>query len=178
MEELNTGNIFRYKFDSSIVSLIDSFSTTHKYDDTCQFRDEWDEFIKENKSEIEREKHRLIVLGYTGNIHSKMYKSARYYYKNKSTEKKKTKPRRKYVTLNKGFLIDMDRHIINVAFNQDLKPAHAYNNFVSDPSYSGKYDDAIQKLLEESRDEHAAETKLKKTYKNRYFIKQKSSIAN
>ncbi len=173
-----TGNVFRYKFDSTIVELIDNFTKIHKYDEADQFREEWNEFIKENKPQIDRENQRLSTLGYSGDIYSKMYKSARYYYKNKSTEKKKAKQRRKYVTLDKGFLADMDRHIVNVAFKEDLKPAHAYNNFVSDATYSEKYDNVIQTLLDEDWDEPAAEIKLKKTYKNRYFIQQKSSIKN
>jgi hypothetical protein len=168
-------NIFRYKFDSPIVNLINEFSTTHKYDEAGQFREEWDEFIKDNKASIDREKQRLTNVGYTGDINNKMYKSARYYFKNKSTEKKETKQRRKYVTLDKVFLADMDRHISTVAFEQDMKPSHAYNNFVSDASYSEKLDDVMQKLLDEDWKEPAAESKLKKTYKNRYFIQQKSS---
>jgi hypothetical protein len=174
MTTITTSNIFRYKLDSPIVNLINEFSTTHKYDETDQFREEWNEFIKDNKASIDREKHRLTNLGYTGDINNKMYKSARYYFKNKP-DKKKTKQRRKYVTLNKGFLADMDRHISTVAFEQDMKPAHAYNNFVSDASYSEKLDDVMQKLLDEDWEEPAAESKLKKTYKNRYFIQQKSS---
>ena len=175
MATLTTSNIFRYKFDSPIVNLINIFAATHKYDDSSQFRDEWDEFIKDNKASIDREKQRLINLGYTGDINNKMYKSARYYFKNKSTEKKETKQRRKYVTLNKGFLADMDRHISTVAFPQEMKPAHAYNNFISDATYSEKLDDALQKMLDNDWKEPAAESKLKKTYKNRYFIQQKSS---
>ena len=170
-----TSNIFRYKFDSPVVGLINAFATTHKYDDASQFRDERDEFIKDNKATIDREKQRLTNAGYTGDINSKMYKSARYYFKNKSTEKKKTKQRRKYVTLSKGLLADMDRHISTVAFRQEMKPAHAYNNFISDATYSEKLDDAIQKMLDNDWKEPAAESKLKKTYKNRYFIQQKSS---
>ena len=175
MATLTTSNIFRYKFDSPIVNLINIFAATHKYDDSSQFREEWDEFIKDNKASIDREKQRLINLGYTGDINNKMYKSARYYFKNKSTEKKKSKQRRKYVTLNKGFLADMDRHISTVAFPQEMKPAHAYNNFISDATYSEKLDDALQKMLDNDWKEPAAESKLKKTYKNRYFIQQKSS---
>jgi len=169
MSALTTSNIFRYKFDSPIVNLINTFTTTHKYDDASQFRDEWDEFIKDNKASIDREKQRLTNAGYTGDINSKMYKSARYYFKNKSTEKKKSKQRRKYVTLNKGFLI------LTIAFQQEMKPAHAYNNFISDATYSEKLDDVIQKLLDNDWKEPDAESKLKKTYKNRYFIQQKSS---
>jgi len=172
---VTTSNIFRYKFDSSIVDIINTFATTHKYDDSSQFRDEWDEFIKDNKASIDREKRRLTNAGYTGDINNKMYKSARYYFKNKSTEKKKSKQRRKYVTLSKGLLADMDRHISTVAFRQEMKPAHAYNNFISDATYSEKLDDAIQKMLDNDWKEPAAESKLKKTYKNRYFIQQKSS---
>ena len=175
MSALTTSNIFRYKFDSPIVNLINTFTTTHKYDDASQFRDEWDEFIKDNKATIDREKQRLTNAGYKGDINSKMYKSARYYFKNKSTEKKKTKQRRKYVTLSKGLLADMDRHISTVAFRQEMKPAHAYNNFISDATYSEKLDDAIQKMLDNDWKEPDAENKLKKTYKNRYFIQQKSS---
>ena len=175
MSSLTTSNIFRYKFDSPIVNLINTFTTTHKYDDASQFRDEWDEFIKDNKASIDREKQRLTNAGYKGYINSKMYKSARYYFKNKSTEKKKTKQRRKYVTLSKGLLADMDRHISTVAFRQEMKPAHAYNNFISDATYSEKLDDAIQKMLDNDWKEPDAENKLKKTYKNRYFIQQKSS---
>ena len=170
-----TSNICRYKFDSPVVGLINEFATTHKYDDASQFRDEWDEFIKDNKATIDREKQRLTNAGYKGDINSKMYKSARYYFKNKSTEKKKTKQRRKYVTLSKGLLADMDRHISTVAFRQEMKPAHAYNNFISDATYSAKLDDAMQKMLDNDWKEPDADNKVKKTYKNRYFIQQKSS---
>ena len=79
------------------------------------------------------------------------------------------------MTLDKRFLADMDRHIAAVAFQQDMKPAHAYNNFISDTTYSDKLDDVIQKLLDGNWKEPAAESKLKKTYKNRYFMQQKSS---
>ena len=166
-------SIFRYKFDEAIINLINVFSSSHKDVDTIQFREDWNAFIKDNDSAINREKFRLIHLGYTGNIDAKMYKSARYYFKNKK-EKKEAKKRRKYVTLDKTFLADMDRHILLVAFRQDLKPVHAYNNFVSDSIYSRKIDMVIQNLLDDNWDEPAAECKLKKTYKNRYYIQQKN----
>jgi hypothetical protein len=104
-----------------------------------------------------------------------MYKSARYYFKNKPTAKKEPKKRRKYVTIDKTFLGQMDKHINEIAFVQDLKPAHAYNNFISDDNYSSKMDEIIQDLMDENDLEEAAvEKKICKTYKNRYFIQQKS----
>ena len=157
------------------MNLINTFSATHKYDEAGQFRDEWYEFIKGQKDEIDREKCRLTNLGYEGDVNKKIYKSARYYFKNKPTEKKEIKKRRKYVTLNKVFLTDMDKHIAEVAFRQSMKPAYAYNNFMSDATYSEKLDDVMQNLLDNDWKEPAAESKLKKTYKNRYFMQQKSS---
>lgn len=167
--------IFRYKFSEQIHCLIGEFSSTHKFDEPIQFREEWDLFVIENKEQLEREKNRLVSIGYDKNVDEKMYKSARYYFKNKPTAKKEPKKRRKYVTIDKTFLGQMDKHINEIAFVQDLKPAHAYNNFISDDKYSSKMDEIIQDLMDENDLEEAAvEKKICKTYKNRYFIQQKS----
>ena len=175
MSAIAQSNIFRYKFSENIHTLIGEFSALHKYDEPIQFREEWDLFVIENKEQLDREKNRLISLGYDKNIDTKMYKSARYYFKNKSTAKKEHKKRRKYVTIDKAFLADMDKHISEVAFEQDLKPAHAYNNFVSDDKYSSKMDGIIEDLQDEhDLEEVEIEKKICKTYKNRYFIQQKS----
>ena len=167
--------IFRYKFSEQIHCLIGEFSSTHKFDEPIQFREEWDLFVIENKEQLEREKNRLVSLGYDKNVDEKMYKSARYYFKNKPTAKKEPKKRRKYVTIDKTFLGQMDKHINEVAFVQDLKPAHAYNNFISDDKYSSKMEEIVLDLLDENDLEEAeVEKKICKTYKNRYFIQQKS----
>ena len=167
--------IFRYKFSEQIHCLIGEFSSTHKFDEPIQFREEWDLFVIENKEQLEREKNRLVSIGYDKNVDEKMYKSARYYFKNKPTAKKEPKKRRKYVTIDKTFLGQMDKHINEVAFVQDLKPAHAYNNFISDDKYSSKMDEIVEDLMDENDLEEAeVEKKICKTYKNRYFIQQKS----
>ena len=169
------GQIFRYKFSEQIHCLIGEFSSIHKFDEPIQFREEWDLFVIENKEQLEREKNRLVSLGYDKNVDEKMYKSARYYFKNKPTAKKEPKKRRKYVTIDKTFLGQMDKHINEIAFVQDLKPAHAYNNFISDDKYSSKMDEIVQDLMDENDLEEAeVEKKICKTYKNRYFIQQKS----
>lgn len=168
-------NIFRYKFSENVLAIIGEFTNTHKYDEPAQFREEWDLFVIENKEQLDRERNRLTLLGYNGNVDEKMYKSARYYFKNKSTAQKEHKKRRKYVTIDKAFLADMDKHITEVAFVEDLKPAHAYNNFISNDKYSGKMDNIIQDILEDHYlEEVVIEKKICKTYKNRYFIQQKS----
>ena len=64
-------------------------------------------------------------LGYTGNVGTKMYKSARYYFKNKSAtiEPKKNQ----YIGLE-SLLDSMDEHIETIGQNE--KPAQAFNNFM------------------------------------------------
>ena len=49
-----------------------------------------EEWKEENIEVIDRETSYMINMGYEGDVVNKMYKSARYYFKNKSTEK--TKP--------------------------------------------------------------------------------------
>ena len=71
----------------------------------------------------------------------------------------------------------METHINTVAFVEDFKPAHAYNNFISDPNYCNKIKNEINRLKDDDDDDTLTdiylENKIKKTYKNRYFIEQK-----
>ena len=59
-----TNNIFRYKFSEQILQLIGGFSSTHKYDEPIQFREEWDLFIELHKDQLDRERRRLTSIGY------------------------------------------------------------------------------------------------------------------
>jgi hypothetical protein len=172
-----TKNIFRYKFNNIFIALIEAYANTHRYDDTVMFYDSWQEWVKDNEDVIEREQMRLKLLGYDGDFNAKMYKSARYYFKNKSLEKKPAIKRRRYINLDKKILREMEAHINTVAFVEDFKPAHAYNNFISDSNYCEKIKEEIKRLKEDGEDNNLTdvyfENKIKKTYKNRYFIAQK-----
>jgi len=174
-----TSTVFRYKFVDEFTSVIENFASIHKYDDTSAFYEAWNEWIKENKDVIEREQTRLDRLGYKGDINAKMYKSARYYFKNKSTEKKETVKRRAYINLDKQLLQNMEKHINKVAFIEGYKPAHAYNNFISDALYSSGVNNELERLkviyADTDLTEANIENKIKKTYKNRYFIQQKKN---
>ena len=85
---MQTDKIYRFKFSNEIVEILDTFSKLYKH--TCQkeYKEKWDEWLIENKQEIDKESERLLALGYEGNIKEKMYKSARYYFRKKSEEKK------------------------------------------------------------------------------------------
>ena len=171
----SSNKTFRFKFSEQFQCILEEFAKLHRYDNRHIFKEAWEKWIELHDSEITQETTRLKTNGYEGAPLDKMYKSARYYFKNKSTAKKEPKKRRKYVTIDKTFLGQMDKHINEVAFAQDLKPAHAYNNFISDDKYSIKMDEIIQDLMDENDlEEVAVEKKICKTYKNRYFIQQKS----
>jgi hypothetical protein len=152
------------------------FSSKHRFDDAALFKVYWErwEVQPQNADLIEQEERRLKTLGYEGNIHEKMYKTVRYYLKNKSLEKKEPKKRRKYVTLDKEFLEKMDDHILQVAMVNNMKPAYAFNNFISLSDNMRQVDDQIKTMMENEMTEVEANNKIKKTYKNRYYLQQKN----
>ena len=168
--------IFRYKFSPNFVALLVDFASVHRYDDSLTFREAWSEWTECNSENVLRETNRLIMAGYKGDVEIKMFKSVRYYFKNRSTSKKESKARRKYVNLNKKLLADMDAHIKNVAFCEDFKPAHAYNNFISSIKYCEHLEVERNRLFDNDWQEYDVESKIKKTYKNRYFIQQKNML--
>ena len=161
--------IFRFKFTQQFQEKLVGFTKIHKFDDPVIFRENWDEWMAENKASVIQETRNLENLGYRGDVKTKMYKSVRYYYKDKSEKKTEPKKRRVYISLDRDILDNIDSHIDK---NKTSKPAAAYLNFIN----------SIDKeLLEETRiilmasglDKNQTEQKLKKTYKNRFFIRTK-----
>ena len=97
-----------------------------------------------------------------------MYKSARYYFRKKPVNKTEPKQRRKYIPMDREILDIMDEHITNGLRNNNYKPSDGYNQFiVENKELMGR---AIQKMVSDGFiDSKAITTKIKKTYKNRYF---------
>ena len=93
----NTPKIYRYKFSNGFLPNLLDFARIHRYDEPTDFKEQWDLWTKNNKEIIDREKNYLNSMGYEGDVLKKMYKSARYYFKNKSLEKVKPKKRRQYI---------------------------------------------------------------------------------
>ena len=84
-------NIYRYKFADDVCAELDRFSKVHQYDDRVTFKEAWTEWTNDSEDLISAEVRRLTNLGYEGDVVDKMYKSARYYYRKKSTVKKALK---------------------------------------------------------------------------------------
>ena len=163
----NQLNIYRYKFSDTIIELLSSFSKIHEFDDRQTFKEAWKIWIEENNEIVTNEIRRLKNIDYEGDVEDKMFKSARYYFRKKSTEKKEPKKRGNYTSLQKELLDAMDKHISQTS--KTLKPSDGFNDFCI--KNQDVLREEMKRLIELNiKDLDIIKNKMKKTYKNRYFI--------
>jgi hypothetical protein len=161
--------IFRFKFTSEFMNELFQFSKIHQYDERKDFKEAWIQWIEDNKELIESEVDRLTKLNYDGDILDKMFKSARYYFRKKSNEKKEPKQRRQYVGVNKELLDAMDIHIEENIEDTNYQPKNGFIEFCKDNKVLLK--EVISNMIEKGfNDTEEIQNKIKKTYKNRYFM--------
>ena len=164
----NNQLVYRFKFDNDFLILLYKFAKLHQYDSRKDFKEAWKEWTENHSYEMSLEEKRLIKLGYEGNAKDKMFKSARYYLRKKSTEKKQPKDRKKYVGINKNIINLMDEQISKGLEKGDMKPSAGYKMLIS--NFKEEIDNESKELVENNYTKEEINNKLKKTYKNRYFI--------
>ena len=170
-------SIFRYKFTEEFMIELYNFSKIHQYDDRKTFKDSWNTWVEENEDVIQSEINRLTNLEYKGDILDKMFKSARYYFRKKSVELKIVKPRRQYISIDRELLSSMDIHIRENMFCEDYQPKTAFINFCIENESAVK--NTLRNILEQGIiDSKLIQDKIKKTYKNRYFIATTTTITS
>lgn len=81
--------IFRFEFSEYIMELIKQFSLIHQYDERKVYKERWNNWFQEHKEIMEREMRRITDLGYQGDVHDKMFKAGRYYFRKKNIKKDK-----------------------------------------------------------------------------------------
>lgn len=168
-DELFDINIFRYKFCEEFTSQLYKFSKIHQYDHRKDFKEAWNIWIEENDDLVNKEARRLTELDYKGDILDKMFKSARYYFRKKSTEKKEPQKRRSYVGIQSELLTAMDKHILSNKKNPDYKPSSGFDEFCKQNIDLLKIE--VNLLCKNGiKDSDEIKKKIKKTYKNRYFM--------
>jgi hypothetical protein len=161
--------IYRYKFENKFIEELFKFSKIHQYDHRSDFKEAWNIWMNENNELIDGEVRRLTNLGYDGDIIDKMYKSARYYFRKKSTEKKEPTKRRTYVGTQKELLESMDEHIKTNISSKDFKPSDGFDDYCKNNIDVLK--EEINLLCKAGyKDNNEIKLKIKKTYKNRYFL--------
>jgi hypothetical protein len=163
--------IFRYKFSDLFAEQLFEFSKIHQYDDRVTFKEAWTEWTEENDEVISAEIKRLTDLGYEGNILEKMFKSSRYYFRNKSTEKKTPVPRRPYIGVTQDLLDSIDDHISKTTLT---KPAISFVEFCRE-NVEILQEEVKRLCVKGFKDPIEIRDKIKKTYKNRYFTLINSS---
>lgn len=138
--------IFRFNFDETFASDLLSFSKINQYLDRKEFKEKWEEWVNEHDEKIQTEIRRLETLGYKGDVMVKMFKSARYYFRTKSSSE--PKQRRQYLPQDKAILQKIDDFLESDMKTPDFTPK---TSFV-------KWCDGLEK------------EELKKTFKNRYYL--------
>ena len=167
-DEINV-NIYRYKFIEEFNNELYKFSKIHQYDHRKDFKEAWNIWIEENQGLVDEEVRRLTNLGYNGDILDKMFKSARYYFRKKITEKKEPQKRRMYIGVEKEMLAAMDNHIIQNIKNKEYKPSEGFSIFCKENLEL--LQEEVNRLCKCGLTNHIEiKDKIKKTYKNRYFM--------
>jgi len=168
-ENTNDINIYRYKFTNEFTCELFTFSKIHQYDHRKDFKEAWNIWLEENESIVDEEVRRLHNLNYEGNVKEKMFKSARYYFRKKSTEKKEPIERRIYVSVQKDLLDSIDEHINSQIKNVNYKPSQGFDEFCKNNIELLKNE--VNILCKNGlTDSNEIKKKIKKTYKNRYFL--------
>jgi hypothetical protein len=162
-------NIYRYKFTCEFMLELFKFSKIHQYDHRKDFKEAWEIWTENNDELIEDEIRRLNNFGYNGDVLDKMFKSARYYFRKKSTEKKEPSKRRIYVGTQKDMLEAMDQHIKSNINSGNFKPSDGFDEFCKENVNLLKEEVNVLCRAGITNSEEIKE-KIKKTYKNRYFI--------
>jgi hypothetical protein len=98
-----------------------------------------------------------------------MFKSARYYFRKKSTEKKAPTQRRNYIQVQKDLLDAIDKHIRDMIISNDSKPSDGFDDFCK--NNKDVLNEEVKSLCQSGMiDSTEIKNKIKKTYKNRYFL--------
>ena len=191
-------NINRYKFTKLFIEEIKKFCINiRNIDDLNIIKEHFDKWKSENKSKLEIEYAYLKSIGYDGNFNKKLYKSVMHYYKNcnvdefllskdnkdskDSKDNKDSKDskdskcnyylnhinKRQYITLDFEFLELIDNHIKrNINESIKIKPSILFNDFKL--LYSHEITIQINKIIDILTIDNV-NSKIKKTYQNRYF---------
>ena len=171
---MTENTIFRFKFTNEFTEHLLSFAKLHQYDDRVTYKEEWSRWVQNNDAFIQDESNRMKTLGYDGNVLEKMYKSGRYYFRTKTKNQPKT--RRKYISIDKDVIEAMDNHILQHFGTPVFKPSSSHDDFCNE--YTDTIQEEYTRLLSEELTKNEISNKIKKTYKNRYFLFSKHKNAN
>jgi hypothetical protein len=191
--------VLRFEFSNAAIDALKAFTTVHQYDDRKTYKEAWTAWLAHDEisAMLKAEVARLTDLGYKGDVADKLFKSGRYYFRTREPTVPHTPPSsaprtpndangvrrglgnlgspRKYVLLNHALLDAMDDHIERgLQCDDAYTPASGFADFCKlnpdSESYRSAYRSEVNRLSECMPTGEAVHDKLKKTYKNRYFM--------
>ena len=170
-------NIFRYRYEDDFIEELFVFSKIHQYDHRHDFKKAWETWITENSELIEDEVRHLRNIGYDGDILDKMFKSARYYFRKKNTSIKPPTVRKIYICSNSNIIKSMEDHINANINSGTFKPSEGFIDFCKLNMTVLKEQVAVL-YTAGLTDSSEIKSKIKKTYKNRYYtiIHKKTNV--
>ena len=139
---------FRHKMTDDVMEELCRFAKLHKYESREEFKESFAAWVVDSEEMIQQETDRLRANKYRGNVLSKMFKSAKYYFCNKSLIRQPPVARKLYDGSDGELLRLMNSHVLTV---YNLPPKIGFSQFCE--LYSKPVEDV----------------KLKKMYKNRHF---------
>jgi len=161
---------YRFKFTQEFDSALAAFSTPFKYNnDRKEFKDAFQRWAAQHEESVSNETSRLKDLKYEGDILNKMFVSARYYYRKRSSTRSDPKKRRCYKAVGSSLIQAIDNHItLQLKKEQTTyyKPSEAFRDFYLRNSSVIEEELARQGIVE-STDK---ETRIKKAFKNRCYL--------
>ena len=166
-------NVYRFKFTDKVTESITQFAKIHQFDDRHDYKEAWNEWLEENEDLVNDETKRLQELGYDKDIKDKMFKSGRYYFRKKTGNTTTPVKRRDYITIDHTILIAMDKHIIENLNKDGYTPAKRHDMFCEENTDLLSRE-IVQLVKTSAIDAKQLADKIKKTYKNRYFIVSRS----
>ena len=182
--------VLRFEFSTALIEHVTAFAQMHQYDDRKTYKAAWTVWMANDEiaAIFNADVKRLTDLGYKGDVADKLYKSGRYYFRQKtygfpnlSLQPEPMGVRgaliapRRYVLLSRELLSAMDDHIERGLRQQtDFTPAKGFAAFALGLDVAS-YHSEIARLSEIMSTGEAVGDKIKKTYKNRYFMLVKAN---
>jgi hypothetical protein len=175
---------YRFVFSSEFTEQLSIFAKVHQYDDRKDFKEAWTKWStnEDIKPLINYEIKQLKNNGFKGDPIDKMFKSVRYYYRNKNNKNNKNnnndnteKQRKPYETISKDIQEKMDEHIYSQINNSitngisKISPSESFDNYLN--QYKTDIVNELKNTNETVTKEDCQDIikKYKKSYKNRFY---------
>tara|TARA_Y100000996_G_C22385985_1_gene587134 strand:- start:192 stop:755 length:564 start_codon:yes stop_codon:yes gene_type:complete len=164
---------YRFKLSGAVQDLVAEFARENAPLSRQDYKAAWEVWLETNSALIERERSRLKEQGFQGDLGVKMYKSGRYYFRcgrpKPAAEAADGKRVRRHTRTSQNLRARMDEHIAASFDLPEFRPSLGYKRFAEQFATLIKEESRRLGSVHSLPDSDIA-VKLKRTYKNRFFL--------